>query len=178
MGRRRRVQFHARAVARVDEVLFFQPREHPAVCLRPQTLRRLFLVPGKTQPLEIALELVCIFPSAPVRVQILDAKHELSAAASDRQPRKHCRKYVSQMHSAAGAWRKAPDLFHCDPPFCPPHLAAGTEHRALLHRKTMQKCPGALVCAWAWALLLIRRIAVGIPRNSARRYRISFPSRC
>ena len=54
-------------------------------------------------------------------------------------------------------------------------LAAGTEHRALLHRKTMQKCPGALVCAWAWALLLIRRIAVGIPRNSARMPPISSP---
>ena len=129
----------ARAVARVNTPPLFQPGKHLPVGLSPQALRGLLRIPREPEPLEVTLEGVRVLRPAPVGVQVLDAQHEPSAAASDGQPREHGRKDVSQMHSAAGAWRKAPDLLHISSPF----RAILTHINRVCNRRYSAKCPCA-----------------------------------
>ena len=100
------MQFGAGAIARIDQSKRAQPFKFRMIGISPLGLRRLFLVPVKAEPVQIALECFNILQPAPVRVQILNAQQHPSVPASHGEPRQQRGKHVSEVHPAAGAGRK------------------------------------------------------------------------
>ena len=64
---------------------------------------------GKAEPGKVGFQQISKFARAAHGIQILNAQHNLAAAAFGRKPRQQAAAQVAQVHPPAGAWRIAPD---------------------------------------------------------------------
>ena len=66
-------------------------------------------ISGKAEPGKVGFQQISKFARAAHGIQILNAQHNLAAAAFGRKPRQQAAAQVAQVHPPAGAWRIAPD---------------------------------------------------------------------